>query len=476
MNIKYCIACLFCIIIATSCSENTGNIGGSLISKSDSLDVLKDTFDVETRSILSGAIVSRDANNYLGRVIDPETGATITSSFMTQLHSLDNFNLPPRDSIISKNENGLYADSCKITIYYDSYYGDSTALMQVNAKEMSSAMLDNRAYYSDFNPEQQPYITSQGFNVNKVFTATGRRIDGITTSNSTSLSSIVLDLNGQYTKDNKTYSNYGTYVLQQYDATPNYFRTPLSFIQNINPGIYFKITSGIGSMARVRTVALDIYYRYRYNGTTSVGVASFSGTEEVLSFTRIINNEEKLQSLVNNNDYTYIKSPAGIFTEVTLPIDEIMRGHERDTLNTAKIVFNRINDAYNSTYNFSVPTNILMIPKNQMKSFFENNQITDNRTSFLATYNSTYNNYTFNNISGLIMSMNEKRATNNSSRDWNKVVLIPIATTYTRDGSNNVNILTSISNDMSLQSTKLVGGSNSQNGKVKISVIYSKFK
>jgi hypothetical protein len=41
---------------------------------------------------------------------------------------------------------------------------------------------------------------------------------------------------------------------------------------------------------------------------------------------------------------TYIKTPAGLFTTVTLPIEEIMRNHENDSISSAKMVIRRINN------------------------------------------------------------------------------------------------------------------------------------
>ena len=62
-----------------------------------------------------------------------------------------------------------------------------------------------------------------------------------------------------------------------------------------------------------------------------------------------------------------------------------------------------------------------------------------------------------------------------ASANWNKVLLIPVKETYTSDASSGLTILSSVEPDMSLTSTKLVGGANSTNGKVLINVIYSKF-
>ena len=114
-----------------------------------------------------------------------------------------------------------------------------------------------------------------------------------------------------------------------------------------------------------------------------------------------------------------------------------------------------------------------MLPKSDAKAFFENNRTADYKTSFLASYNSSTNTYTFNNIGSLIKNLYDKADRSNS--EWNKVVLIPVNVSY--DTSSGVTELISVSNDMSMTSTRLVrGDDDTKNSKITISVIYSKFK
>jgi len=229
-------------------------------------------------------------------------------------------------------------------------------------------------------------------------------------------------------------------------------------------------------MAHVYLSQLNVYFKHKTTTTTKdgtkkdtiiVSTAAFPGTEEVLQTTNIINDKAAIKRLAEDNSCTYIKSPAGIFTEMTIPVEQIMRGHENDTINTAKVSLSRINSTVNSDYALNIPTTLLMIPKAEMYSFFENKQVANYKTSFLATYSSTTNQYTFNNIGSLVRYMSE----NKQNKDWDKVVIIPVTPTYNTSGE-----MTNLTHDMSISSTKLVGGSENQNGAINITVIYSKFK
>ena len=75
-------------------------------------------------------------------------------------------------------------------------------------------------------------------------------------------------------------------------------------------------------------------------------------TEEVekMSFEDSI---KALEDLVNDNSCTYLKSPAGIFTEVTLPVDEISQAHANDSLLSVSVTFNRQNSNVEPMLSFS---------------------------------------------------------------------------------------------------------------------------
>ena len=58
--------------------------------------------------------------------------------------------------------------------------------------------------------------------------------------------------------------------------------------------------------------------------------------------------------------------------------------------------------------------------------------------------------------------------------NWNKVVLVPV-TVSTTTNSNRSTVYNKIVNDMSLTSTRLVGGDANSHSPLRMSVVYSKF-
>ena len=471
------IAIMSCITIA-SCDDTTDSIGNSLTDNMDMLKVTTDTFNVATRSIVADSVLSRSTTGYLGKIRDIETGNYITGDFMAQFSTLENYKLPEKDSIVSLQDGEVIADSCSIRLFYTDYYGDSLATMNITAYEMEP-MKEGVKYYSNFDPIAEGLIRNDGMKVNKTYTLTDLSISDEDRADESSYTpNIKINLNKPYTdKNGVTYNNYGTYIMRMYYEDPDRFKNSYNFIHEVCPGFYFKTNDGIGSMAYITVSQLNIYFRY-LNDSTYVGTTSFSATEEVLQTTNISNDKQNIADLANDNTCTYLKTPAGIFTEITLPVDEITENHSNDTINTAKISLTRINNNTHDEYSLSAPSTLLMIPKDSLYTFFENGDNVDYKKSFIATYSSSTNQYTFNNISGMITYMadiKKKGLAENSNwlnehPDWNRVVVIPVSVT-----TNSSSQIVKIVHDMSLTSTKLVGGSENPYEPIKINVIYSKF-
>ena len=158
-----------------------------------------------------------------------------------------------------------------------------------------------------------------------------------------------------------------------------------------------------------------------------------------------------------------------------------MKGHEKDTLNTASISFPRLNNENeDNPYNFATPSTILMVQKDSLQSFFEKSKLADSRTSYTTSYSSTgtYKNaYTFQNIANLVSAMYKNKG---KGENWNKVVLVPVNIITATQG--HTTVISKINHDMSLASTRLKRGviTTDSNGKetspIQIKVIYSKFK
>lgn len=469
-----------CVVASfVACDNQTDTLGVSLTNNMDNLEISTDTFTVSTRSIIADSILAKSSSSFLGTIRDPETGEYISANYMTQFHTLEGYGFPELDSISSRDLNGdIIADSCELRLFWNKYYGDSLTSMKCTAYELAKPMMENMTYYSNFDPLKEGFVRSGGIQASKMYTLEDMNVDRSTRDNTDYTKNIRILLNKPYTdKDGKQYNNFGTYIMRkyykEYGGDSTFFKNSIRLTNNVLPGFYIESTGGLGNIVEVSLTQLNVYFKYHGSSAAKeyTGTTSFAGTQEVLQHTNYVNETAKIKNLADDPTCTYLKTPAGIFTEITLPVDEICLNHDNDTINSAKFTLQRLNDITSGTYNFEVPSTILMIPEDSIYSFFENNEIANNKTSFISTFSSKSNTYTFNNIGSLIKYMQQSKLNGNTSKNWNKVVLIPIVTTY-----NASNKLSRVSHNLSLTSTKLVGGPNNPNGDIKISVIYSKYK
>ena len=470
-----------------ACDDTTDMIGSSITNNVDKLTVTDATYNVITNSLAARSVLSKTNNGIIGKVKDPETKAYLTADYMAQLAPLSSFDIDTLKYIKDANNGVLKADSCFLLVSYQSTYGDTLAPMKVTAYEMTKAMPEDRNYYSDYDPMAEGYVSKDNLHSSATYTL------------SKSKGYFKIYFNKPFTKNGVQYDNYGTYIMQNYEKHPEYFKSNYEFMKNICPGFYIKHEGGIGNVADIWNTELQFYWTRKKTVKASDGVTDstvvsygfnrFDGTEEVLQTNRITNDQNRINELAADESCTYLKSPAGIFTEVTLPVEDIIRGHEKDTLNTATISFPRMNNVDNNNdYQFSVPSTILMVQKDSLDAFFEKNKLTDNRTSYTASYNKNStgvkNAYTFYNISNLVTAMYRNKG---KSENWNKVVLVPV--TLTTSTQNNATVITKINHDMQLTSTRLIKATDDQDkdyttkdgkrvatGPVQIKVIYSKFK
>lgn len=475
-----------------ACDDTTEGIGGSITNKIDNINISNSAFNVTTKSIVAGAVLSRNNTGLIGKMKDPETGNYVKGDYMTQLSVLPTFSVDTLDYIKQANGGSIEADSCYLLVSYNASYGDTIAPMKVTAYEMTKPMSEDQEYYSDYDAfkAEAGWVSENNQHWSSNYNL----------SNTSDVKNFKIYLNKEYKKGGKTYKNYGSYIMQTYAEHPEYFKTNFKFLHNVCPGFYIKNVGGTGNMAKIWNTELIFYWTrhktikakdgVKDSTAVSIGYNRFDGTEEVLQLNKIENDTKNLEKLASQKDWTYLKSPAGIFTEVTLPIEDIMKGHEKDTLNTATISFPRLNNIdEDNAYNFATPSTILMVQKDSLKSFFEKSKLADSRTSYTASYSSTgtYKNaYTFQNIANLVSAMYKNKG---KGENWNKVVLVPVNVITTTQGYTTV--ISKINHDMSLASTRLIVGTDDPDkdytkdektgkkvasGPIRIKVIYSKFK
>ena len=463
-----------------SCSKDTDTLGSSLTNSSDQIQASTMTYSAYSRSVLVDSVYARNYDTYFGRVKDPETGVYVKTEFMAQFNIQEGIILPTVDEI--KNEEGeIVADSCEIWLAFDkeNCYGDTLSSLKMNVLELNKPMSEKVVYYSNYDPRKEGYIREDGMKKSILFSQNNLTYSDSIRNLTDYFDYVRISFSDEYTdKNGVKYDNYGTYILRNYYAHPEYFKNSYAFTNNICPGFFFELADGLGLMAKFYLLEMRVFYHYQKNSTKYNSYIAFSSTQEVLQTTQVTNDKKTLAQLAADQSCTYLKAPAGIFTEVTLPVDEITQSHAADSLLSVSMTFQRQNSGVKAKYLMDAPSSILMLPTDSLETFFRNDKTYDYKSAFAATL-STTNTYTFSNIGNLVtlLSDNKKKGQASDSDwmskhpNWNKVLLIPISMTAV--SANSTSATYDIENEMGLVSTKLEGGPNSP---IEVKVIYGRFK
>lgn len=440
---KYFAYLLTLLLCLTSCDDNTGALGSSVIPDHDVISVDTATYWATTRSIAVDSVLGKTSKVYLGRFTDPQTKSVFEADFIAQFNCEEGGYVFPD---IIPGDSAVEAELC---LFFTTYFGDPENTMTAEVYELTETLKEGERYYTDLDPTQF-YNTEDKPLATKVYTAADYTLEDSELNDPEHYAKVNIPLPREI----------GTRMIQQYRENKDWFANASNFIENVCKGYYVKIAGGDGTVLYIDQAALNVHFQD--SKSDSIFVTQFAGTEEVLQANCFNTKKETLLPLIENQSWTYLKTPAGIFTEVELPIDSIVASN--DSINSAKIIFDCYNDSYDTDYKFGTPQTLLMVHKDDMHTFFEKNKLTDNISSFYTVYNSNYNRYEYSNIARLITYCDSKR--DESPENWNKVVLIPV-TTITDSNNSIVNFR----HDFSLNSVRLVGGKD----KIKIRVITSQF-
>lgn len=465
-NLSCYLSIIAILLVSIGCDDNTGEIGNSIVPENDLIEAKTDTCYAESRTIMvNDSILANTSDVYLGQYTDEESGTIFNSSFLTQFSCSEDFIFPEK----------VIGDSAKYTtlrLYFNDYIGDSLNTMQCEIYELDSVLIEGKPYYTNITPEdfyneEKEPLTTKTFNV----------IDF--TQHDTIL-------NGDYTRHIEiTLPNrIGNRFLDKFYETNSdgdsigrdYFKNSEAFINNIFKGIYVKCSHGDGTVIKIYRARLDIGFE-RFIKSSSGAVdsvqllsAPFYSSKEVLQANKF--ETKGLKELADDNRLTYIKTPAGLFTEVTLPVLDAIKTDET-TINTAKIIFTRYNEESGNLN--TPPSTLLMVRKKNMHKFFLKNELYDGESSYLTAFNSNNNQYNFSNIANLLRLCYEEfmEGTKNDPEwesknpDWNKVVLIPVQTTEDSNES-----VVKITHDTDIKSIRLRGG---ESYRIPIEIISTKF-
>lgn len=560
MKAKYALIALLAITFF-GCDDNTAGLGLGMFPGSDqNINGRLTTFDATTESVHAGQIYAMSNIGYVGKFTD-ETFGTYEAGFLAELNCSKGMTFPGvydyekgtsfdsnnklTQTVVGEGGNDIdkkdiefvYNDDGEIIgnihtielyLWYDSYFGDSLAASRLSVYKLGDAqkeLNEDNAYYTDIKPEE--FYNPINLLGSKAYTAVDQSVKDSIRNLSTYVPSVHVPFKDEVAK------KIGKEIIEKaYKSGANFDRKAL---KEVFKGLYVKSDYGDGTILYIDQVQMNVVYKCyavdSINGkilpkqvvkegeskdSTYYGYRMFTSTREVIQANSLDNDKDAIQACINNPEWTYLKSPAGIFTQVTLPVSEIAEKLQGDTLNAVKLGIPIYNQTSDKKFGMSVPRSVLLIRKKYKDTFFENNKLSDGITSSLfdySSYTNSFTEYTYNNITQLIndcLADGEREAaekkfsnhetitlqvTNSEGKtepitvdnikewekysDWNKVVLIPVLVTKDSSSSNNYygngsSQVISIQHDLKPSYARLKGGTN-PNNKLKLEVVSTNF-
>lgn len=344
-----------------SCNDDVKNVGLAISPNSDQVDVKVDTVSLLAKTVPMDSIYSRTIFGLVGEYHEPLFGS-IKSDYLCELYS-DNASFKE-----GNDKNAIKIDSVSFDIIFFNFTGDSISPMDISVYKLNKSL--KRYHYTNINPS--------------VFYSP----DGIVGQESFSIHNLAKSSTGGRTIRTPLDKKIGDYFLNLWKATPGVFENSDELKKHF-PGFYITSRFGNGSLINVDYSIFNIYYSYlgktkdaksdsTYHATFSLAV-----TPEVIQLNHV---ENKNNELLNNDDpnRAYIKSPAGVCTEITIPLKDILDKKSDLSINSAK--FNLIgNTPLEKVSKMPRPSRLLFINKDSVNNFFLKKDSVDYKTCYLLT-------------------------------------------------------------------------------------------
>ena len=444
MNIKtlFALFSLLSFLGFISCSDELNTIGGSVQPPSDLITTATDTISLNAKTVsMYDSVYARTTKGVLGQYEDNLFG-TIKSDYLCQFYF-------PEDAKFS--DTFVKLDSVLFVIDFINYQGDSLAPMGLTVYPVDRPLVED--FYTNADPTK--YSDVKNPLTSRAYTIAGSEV--ISTS----------------TKQRQISSDLGLPFGQAiYDAWKDGTIKDDKTFNDFFPGVYVTTTSGSGSLLNVLYTSIDMYYTKTYVDTANVtrdttAYFSLSVTPEIIQLNHITNkNPEEL--FVEETNATYLKTPAGVYTEVVLPVGQIAQNMEKSdmsTVNSAIFTLKGYTEKEDdSDFSLGRPTSLLLIPKDSIDSFFKGRKLPDGKLYYTGSRTSS-NIYSFGNISSLITAYKDKNI------DEVTCVVLPVSMEYSYNASTGASQLVGVYNYM-VPSTAIL---RSDPENMRVELVYSKF-
>jgi hypothetical protein len=408
---------LFPCLLYWACDDTIDSIGMGIQPPEDKIAVYNTIINIDSAyTVKIDSIYTQTINGLLGNFYDAAYG-DIKAGYICQYYPSLGF----ADSVLNN-----YIDSVRLKIYYTSYIGDSLAPMELSVYRVNKPLEDN--YYTKVDPADYCNLKEAGGR--KTYTAWDLNVSDSLLNSTSYYKNITVSLPREW----------GQELYDKYVSKGRTFGPLEDFVRDFK-GTYIESSFGVGNLIQVDISEIQLFYTEFYKtdegkDTTSVSSSDLTVTKEVIQL-NIFENKYSTELLKPDPDKMYLKTPAGVYSKIVIPIPKIVESIGKRKFNSVKLSIGAY--AQQTTGNYTLPlpgvivsstskAKLLLIEPDSVKSFFEDQKIADFKTSYTTTYTAATQTYAFDNIANLIQNAIAKAPEKNL-----EVLLIPVQVEYYSD-------------------------------------------
>jgi hypothetical protein len=365
--------------IVTSC-KNDESVGITIQPQEDEIIVESDTFIIESENYYVPAISAQADSMILGEFYN-ETYGTTKAELLVQI-------APPIDYRFPEAKYKPEPDSLVLMMYYNSWVGSAYAPLEFSIYEINKQPIDyNTQYLSNLNIGD---FTDSTILMGK------RLMTSIDLSRADSL------------EEDTAIVPYVRYKFDQvqlerfFNMPQEVYKDEEAFLDEFK-GLYITTRYGSSTLICFNQITMYLYYHYTYqtNGKDTVVNTSiiYPSNKEVRQLNKFTHpNIEEVT--VCNDSINFIKSAAGIYPKIRIPIGEMSKriyskiGDKQLNVNAAEIIIEDIKYDTTNTY-LGKPFYLLALTTDQFDDFLKYNTMPSatDTTAVIASYSTSHKGY-----------------------------------------------------------------------------------
>ncbi len=454
LYIYFVVALAFFII---SCNKDE-SVGVEIKPQEDEIIVESDTFIIESENYYIPAISAQADSMILGEFYSAKYGTT-KAELLIQI-------APPIDYKFPEAKYNPQPDSLVLMMYYNSWFGSPYAPLEFSVYEINKQTIDYNTQYLS-NLEIGDFCDST--------ILMGKRL----------MTSIDLSRADSVQEDTaKTpYVRYKFSEVQLkrfFNMPQDVYKNESAFLNEFK-GLYITTRYGSSTLINFNQISMHLYYHYTYqkNGKDTIVNTSivYPSNKEVRQLNKFTHpNIENIA--VCDDSINYIKSAAGIYPKIRIPIGKMSKriydkiGNQQLNINAAEILIETINYEDSDTY-MGLPYYLLALTTEQFDDFIKYNTVptATDTTAIIANYNVTKGGYKLD-LAYFITKYLRNKTVNED--DVIEMILMPVNIQTATSSTTSTTSVTNIKPLTQLAATTIRSGKNSTSP-MRLKILYNGF-